>query len=177
MAFEELFKVYPNKNVELRACAKIAYEFGRNIAQEPSAGLSIGLDEHAIGRQKQYLIRMADMVEAFHARPIPDMPYVNPTRFDVDLSDPYLQFTQDDLVLNEDTQLLCQYWMVVAVELAASQSAGLAGSIIDADYNRVVNHLAVIKQYVEEVAERPIPDVPETAFPGAPLEVPGKKGK
>ncbi len=177
MAFEELFKVYPNKNVELRACAKVAYEFGRNIAQEPSAGLSMGLDPHAIGRQKQYLIRMGDMVGAFHARPIPDIPYVNPTRFDVDLSDPYKQFTQDGLALNEDTQLLAQYWMIIAVELAASQSAGLAGSLIDADYNRVVNHLAVIQQYVNEVAERPIPDVPETAFPGAALEVPGKKSK
>lgn len=177
MAFEDLFVIYPNKNIELRACAKIAYEFGRNIAQEPSAGLSIGLDEHAIGRQKQYLARMGDMVEAFHARPIPDIPYVNPTRFDVDLSDPYKQFTQDGLVLNEDTQLLAQYWMIIAVELAASQSAGLAGSLIDADHGRIVNHLAVIQQYVNEVAERPIPDVPETAFPGAALEVPGKKGK
>ena len=40
-----------------------------------------------------------------------------------------------------------------------------------------MNHVAVIQQYVNEVAERPIPDVPEIAFPGAALEVPGKKSK
>ncbi|MCK5607083.1 hypothetical protein KAR91_34685 [Candidatus Pacearchaeota archaeon] len=177
MAFEELFVIYPNKNVELRACAKVAYEFGRNIAKEPSAGASMGINEHAVVRQEGYLDRMEDMVDAIFERPVPDMPYIHATRFDCDLSDPYEQFAVDGLALNEDTQMLAQYWMIVAVELAASQSAGIAGGLFEADYKRVKNHIKVIEQYVEEVAKRPIPDVPETAFPGALLEVPGKKNK
>ena len=52
MAFEELFVIYPNKNAELRMVAKVAYEFGRNIAKEPSAAVSIGVDEHAMKRQR-----------------------------------------------------------------------------------------------------------------------------
>ena len=175
MAFEDLFKIYPNKNVELRACAKVAYEFGRGIAKEPSAGSSLGLDEHAIKRQKQYIDRMRDMVDAVNGRPIPDMPYIHPNRFDCDLSSPYEQFTVDSIALNEDTEMLAQYWMICAVELAASQSAGLAGSLIDADYERIVNHIRVIEQYVNEVTDRPTPDIPETAFPGAVQQVPGKK--
>ena len=177
MAFEELFKEYPNKNAELRAVAKVAYEFGKNIAQEPSAGMSIGLDEHAIKRQKTYIEAMVGYIEALHKRPIPDMPYVHPTRFDIDLSEAYKQFTKDGLPINEDTQLLAQYWMFIAVELAASQSAGLAGSLIDPDYERVTNHLGVISQFLTEMEVRKTPDLPETAFPAAMLEVPAKKAK
>lgn len=177
MAFEELFKVYPNKNPELRAAAKVAYEFGRNIAQEPSAGMSIGLDEHAIKRQESYVVAMKGYVEALHTRPIPDMPYVHPTRFDINLSEPYKQFTKDGLPINEDTQLLAQYWMFIAVELAASQSAGLAGSLIDPDHERITNHLGVISQFLAEMKARKTPDLPETAFPGAMLEVPGTQGQ
>lgn len=177
MAFEELFKIYPNKNVELRAVAKVAYEFGKNIAQEPSAGMSIGLDEHAIKRQTTYIEVAKGYVEALHQRPVPDMPYVHPCRFDIDISEPYKQFTRDDIPINEDTQLLAQYWMILAVELAASQSAGLAGSLIKPDYERVINHIAVIAQFLEEMATRQTPDLPETAFPEAMLEVPTKKAK
>lgn len=172
MAFEELFKVYPCKNAELRAVAKVAYEFGMNIAKEPSAGMSIGLDEHAIKRQRTYVEVAKGYVEALHNRPVPDMPYVHPTRFDINLSEPYMQFTKDGIPLNEDTELLAQYWAVVAVELAASQSAGLAGSLTDADYARAKNHIDTITQFLDEMETRTAPDVPETAFPGAALEVP-----
>jgi hypothetical protein len=172
-----LFKVYPNKNAELRAAAKVCYEFGMNIAKEPSAGMSIGLDEHALTRQRSYVQAAKGYIEALHNRPIPDMPYVHPTRFDIDLTEVYTQFTKDGLPLNEDTELLAQYWMICAVEMAASQSAGLAGSLTDADYNRIANHLAVITQFLDEMESRPIPDVPETAFPAAALEVPGNAKK
>jgi hypothetical protein len=177
MAFEDLFKVYPNKNAELRAAAKVAYEFGDTIAQEPSAGTSIGLNEHALKRQATYVDTMVGYIEALHKRPTPDMPYVHPTRFDIDLSRPYKQFTKDGIPINEDTELLAQYWMICAVEMAASQSAGMAGSLLDADYNRISNHLGVIKQFIEEMETREYPDLPETAFPGAELEVPGVKAK
>ena len=177
MAFEKLFKVYPNKNMELRTVSKAAYEFGRNIAQEPSAGMSLGVDPHSLERQRSYVEILRGQLESFHARPIPDMPYLHPERFDIDLSEPYKQFTKDGLPINEDTQLLAQYWMACAVELAASQSAGLAGSLIDADYNRIVTHLGVITEYLNEVENRPVVDLPETAFPAAGLEVPSDSGE
>jgi hypothetical protein len=177
MAFVELFKVYANKNVELEAVTKQCYEFGQNIAQEPSAGMSMGLDEHALGRQRQYVARARYVVEALHARPIPDMPYTHPTRFDVDLSEEYLQFTKDEIPINEDTEYLARQWMQLAVTLVGGQSAGIAGSLIDPDYTRAVNILAVIEQYLDEVAVRPIPDVPETAFPEAELNPPRTKKK
>jgi hypothetical protein len=172
MAFEELFNVYPNKNAELRTIAKVAYEFGKNIALEPSSGMSIGLDEHAIGRQRAYVTIMTGYVEAIHGRPIPDLPYVHPIHFDIDLSAAYMQTTVDGIPLNEDTELLAEYWMMLAASCAKSQSAGLAGSMIDPDYVRITALLAVITQYLDEMDARPFPDVPETAFPGAPLEVP-----
>jgi len=172
MAFEDLFKVYPNKNVEGRTVAKIAYEFGRNIASEPSAGMSIGLDEHAIKRQRQMIAAMRGYIKAFNERPIPDSPYTHPNRFDIDLSEPYKQFTKDGLPINEDTEMLCQYWMMLAVNVAASQSAGLAGSLITADYERCINLVDTIEQFVNEMETRVTPDLPETAFPGAMLEVP-----
>lgn len=176
MAFEDLFKVYPNKNVEGRTVAKAAYEFGRNIAYEPSASMSIGLDEHAIKRQRQYIASMRGYLDAFHDRPLPDSPYTHPTRFDIDLSDPYMQFTKDGLPINDDTELLCQYWMMLAVNVAASQSAGLAGSLIDADYERCVNLVSTIEQFVNEIETRETPDLPETAFPAAELQVPSSSG-
>lgn len=44
MAFNDVFKVYPDRNRELRAAAKSAYEFGKTVSQEPSAAHSNGLD-------------------------------------------------------------------------------------------------------------------------------------
>jgi len=177
MAFEDLFKVYPNKNVEGRTVAKAAYEFGRNIASEPSAGMSIGLDEHAIKRQRQYIAAMRGYLKAFNERPIPDMPYTHPERFDIDLSDKYLQFTKDGIPINEDTELLGQYWMILAVNVAASQSAGLAGSLIAADMERCTNLVDTIEQFVNEMETRVTPDLPETAFPAAALEIPTSTAK
>jgi hypothetical protein len=177
MPLENLFKNYPNKNVELRAIAKACYEFGKTIAKEPSAGMSLGLDEHALTRQGDYVGIARGMVEAIHKRPIPDMPYVHPEQFPIDMTDQYQQFTVDDIPINEDTELLAQYWLMLAVELAKSQSAGLAGSLTDADHNRSVNQLDVIDQYLTEMANRPVIDLPETAFPEAELTRPSAKKK
>jgi len=176
MAFAELFMVYPNKNMELRAAAKVAYEFGMNISQEPSAGMSIGVDPHAMKRQRQYVSTILGYIENLHNRPVPDMPYVHPVRFDIDMSNEYSQFTKDGLPLNEDTQLLAQHWMTLAVEMAASQSAGLAGSLIDADYDRLVNQVGVITQLLDELETRGAIDIPETAYPAAKLEKPSQSG-
>ena len=89
-----------------------------------------------------------------------------------DLRKAYPQFTVDEKVLNEDTQLLCQYWGLLAAGLAKSQSAGLAGSLITADWRRAKNAVDVIEQLLDEIEQRPVIDLPETAFPGADLSVP-----
>jgi hypothetical protein len=179
MAFSELFQEYPNRNAELRSLAKQCYEFGKTIAKEPSAALSSGLDAHAIKRQLSYVDHAVNMVEALHAKPLPDMPATHPVTFPIQLSDQYVTFTTnvagDEIPLNESTELLAEYWMITAVELAKSQSAALAGSLVQFDYERAVNNLGVLSKLLVELQERPILDLPETAEPGSTIGVATKK--
>lgn len=179
MAFEDLFGTYPNRNAELRSLAKQCYEFGKTISKEPSAALSSGLDEHALRRQKSYIDHALNMVEALHAKPLPDMPASHPVNFDINMSDPYLTFTSDvggsKVPINESTELLAEYWMITAVELAKSQSASLAGSLVEFDYQRSKNNLDTLSKLVAEMEERPILDLPETAEPGSVYQVPAGK--
>ncbi len=179
MAFADLFQVFPNRNAELRSLAKQCYEFGKTIAKEPSAALSSGLDEHAIKRQLSYVDHAVNMVEALHSKPLPDMPATHPITFDINLSDQYITFTTnvagDEIPLNESTELLSEYWMITAVELAKSQSAALAGSLVEFDYQRAINNLGVLSKLLAELQERPILDLPETAEPGSSYQAPIKK--
>ena len=180
MAFEDLSAVYPNRNAELRSLAKTCYEFGKTIAKEPSAALTQGLDEHALKRQKSYIDYAKGLVEALHAKPIPDMPATHPVNLDINLSDSYITFTTNvngaEVPINESTQLIAEYWMITAVELAKSNSAALAGSLIQFDYERAINNLETLEKLINEMTKRPILDLPETAEPGAKFQVPvGKK--
>ena len=171
MAINDLHLVYPNRNIGLRSCAKQCYEFGQTIAREPSAAHSNGLDEHAIGRQRQYIQKAKDVVERLHAKPIPDRPATHPTQMPIDFSEPYIYFTEDingnSVPINEATQELAENWLTCAVEMAKSQSAAIAGSLVEFDYVRAVNNIAVIEELVEELAVRPQVDLPETALPGS----------
>jgi len=171
MAINDLHKVYPNRNIGLRSAAKQCFEFGLTIAREPSAALSNGLDEHAIGRQRQYIAKARDIVERLHAKPIPDRPGTHPTDMPIDFSVPYVYFTEDlngnQVPLNEATQELAENWLVIAVELAKSQSAAIAGSLVEYDYQRAVNNIDVLEQLVDEIAARPIIDLPETGAAGS----------
>jgi hypothetical protein len=171
MAINDLHQIYPNRNIGLRSAAKQAFEFGQTIAREPSAAHSNGLDEHAIGRQKQYIQKMGDVIERLQARPIPDRPASHPTEMPINLSEQYVYFTTTvgdvEIPLNEATQELAENWLTMAVELAKSQSAAIAGSLVEYDYQRAVNNLAVIEQLVEEIEARPQVDLPETADPGS----------
>lgn len=171
MAFADLFKKYPNKNKELRSIAKTCYEFGKTIAKEPSAGHTHGLDTHALRRQRQYVEHAKAMVAAMAAKPIPDLPASHPTTFPVDLTAIYKQFvgTMDgeQLPINEATQLLAESWMTVAVEMAKSNSAGLAGSLVDFDAIRATNNIDAIDKLLDEIEERPMLDLPETSVPEA----------
>lgn len=175
MAFADLFKKYPNKNKELRSIAKTCYEFGKTIAKEPSAGHTHGLDSHALLRQRQYVEHAKAMIAALAAKPIPDLPASHPTTFPVELSQVYLQFVGtaegEHMPINEATQLLAESWMTVAVELAKSNSAGLAGSLADFDAIRADNNVNAISKLLDEVEDRPMLDLPETSVPEA-IEAP-----
>jgi len=171
MAINDLHKTYPNRNIGLRSAAKQCFEFGQTIAREPSAAHSNGLDEHAIKRQRQYIQKARDVVERLHARPIPDRPASHPTQMPINLSVPYIYFTvslnDSEVPMNEATQELAENWLTMAVELAKSQSAGIAGSLVEFDYTRAVNNLLVLEQLVDEIAARPTVDLPETSDPGS----------
>ncbi|PNV83823.1 MAG: hypothetical protein C0610_16730 [Desulfobacteraceae bacterium] len=171
MAINDLHQEYPNRNLGLRSCAKQCYEFGQTIAREPSAAHSNGLDEHAIGRQRQYIAKAGDVIERLNARPIPDRPASHPTDMPINFTVPYIYFTEningEEVPMNEATQELAENWLTLSVELAKSQSAGIAGSLVEFDYQRAVNNLAVIEQLVDEIEARPIVDLPETALPGS----------
>lgn len=171
MAFNDLFQEYQNRNLELRSVVKQVYEFGKTIAREPSAAHSNGLDEHAIKRQRSYVDHALKMVEAINAKPVPDNPASHPTAMPINLSEPYVTFTTDvngtQIPLNEATQVLAEQWMVIAVELAKSQSASLAGSLVSFDYERAVNNLGVLAKLLDEIEARPFLDLPETAEPGS----------
>jgi len=171
MAFNDLFQSYPNRNLELRSVAKQAYEFGKTIAMEPSAAHSNGLDHHALKRQRSYVVHSREMVKALAAKPIPDNPASHPTSLPINLSDPYLTFTTsvggEEVPLNEATQLLAESWMILAVELAKSQSASMAGALVSFDNIRAENNLLVLDKLLDEVEKRPFLDLPETAEPGS----------
>lgn len=175
MAFNDYFKIYPNRNAELRAVAKQVYEFGKTIAREPSSAHSNGLDEHALGRQRSYVEHAKKMVDAINAKPIPDNPASHPTNLPIDFTEAYLTFTTNvegnEIPLNETTQLLAESWMILAVEMAKSQSASMAGSLVSFDHSRASSNLDVIAKLLDEAEERPFLDLPETAEPGSAYTV------
>jgi hypothetical protein len=171
MAINDLHQVYPNRNSELRSVAKQCFEFGQTIAREPSAAHTNGLDEHAIARQEQYIAHAQDMVDSLNASPIPDMPATHPTQMPIDFSVEYIYFTEDlngnQVPMNEATQLLAEKWLLTACELAKSNSAAMAGSLVSFDYERAVTNIASINKLLDEIKARPFLDLPETADPGS----------
>lgn len=175
--FNALFKIYPNRNAELRMISRQAYEFGKTIAKEADSALSSGLHEHSIKRQHSYIDYLESMIDAMKAKPIPDLPASHPTGFNINLSEPYEMFVVDingeKVPLNEQTQLLAEYWMITAAELALSQSASIAGSLTQFDHERAKNNLGVLKKLLVEMTSRPALDLPETAVPGSEIGVTG----
>ena len=171
MAINDLHKEYPNRNSELRGVAKQCFEFGQTIAREPSAAHTNGLDEHAIVRQESYITHALSMVEALNASPIPDLPATHPTQMPIDFSVEYIYFVEDlngnEVPMNESTQLLAEKWLLTAVEMAKSNSASMAGSLVEFDYERAKNNIQSIQKLLDEVKARPFLDLPETALPGS----------
>ena len=171
MALNDLHMIYPNRNNELRTTAKQLFEFGQTIAREPSAAHTNGLDEHAIERQEQYIAHATDMVESLNASPIPDRPATHPTQMPIDFSVEYIYFTEDlngNMVpMNEATQALAEGWLITACEMAKSNSAAMAGSLVSFDYDRTINNINAIAKLLAEIKARPFIDLPETANPGS----------
>lgn len=184
MSFNELFKVYPNRNSELRSVAKLIYEFGKTVAAEMSAAHTYGVDEHTVKRQTRFLAKAKSKINALQARPLPDRQGAARVQLPIDFSEPYETFTTDmagnAIPLNEATQLLAEQWMLCAAELATSNSAALSGSLIKADAKRALQNISVLEKLLEEMAvtldsddEDGFLDLPVTAEPGSKFEVRG----
>jgi len=171
MAINDLHQVYPNRNSELRSVAKQCFEFGQTIAREPSAAHTNGLDEHAITRQKTYIEHARSMVQSLNDSPIPDLPATHPTQMPIDFSVEYIYFTEDlngnQVPMNEATQLLAEKWLLTAVEMAKSNSASMAGSMVSFDFERATTNINSIEKLLLEIEARPFIDLPETAQPGS----------
>jgi hypothetical protein len=155
LTFNELFQVYPNRNSAVRAVVKKAFEYGANVSQEQSAAMSSGLQDHALKRQRAYVERIRAAVERLAAKPIPDLPRSHPVQYEIDLSTPYNHFTTDksgtQIPINEDCQSLSEKWMTFCVELALSESAGIAGSLLSFDKERALNNIGVIEELLDEI--------------------------
>ena len=171
MAINDLHVVYPNRNSELRGVAKQLYEFGQTIAREPSSSHTNGLDEHAIKRQEAYIAHALSMVKSLNDSPIPDLPATHPTQMPIDFSAPYVYFVEDvngnQIPMNEATQLLAEKWLLTAVEMAKSNSASMAGSLVSFDFSRAEVNILSIEKLLNEIKARPFLDLPETAQPGS----------
>jgi len=154
-AFTDLFKKYPNRNSELRGVIQKAFEFGANISQEQSAAMSSGLQAPALKRQRSYVDRIRASIERLAAKPIPDLPRSHPVQYEINLSTPYQFFTTDKsgqtIPINEDCSVLSEKWMTFCVELALSESAGLAGSLLTYDKERALNNIDTITELLDEI--------------------------
>jgi hypothetical protein len=184
MAFNDLFRVYPNRNSELRTLVKFLYEFGKTVAAESSAAHTYGLDEHTIRRQRRYIEKARTAINARAARPLPDRQGAAKVQLPIDLSEPYETFTTDvagnSVPLNEATQSLQEQWMLMCAELSSSNTASLPGSVIAEDAKRALNNVDVIEKLLDELAidiasdgADGFLDLPVTAEPGSEFKVRG----
>ena len=174
MSINDLHREYPNKNPELRAVSRQCYEYGLTVAQSPSANHSSALDEHDLRRQRQYVDQARDMIQALYDKPRPDRPISHNLQKPIDLSVEYKYWVEDlegnEVALNEYTSLLAENWLMLAAGMAKSQSASLAGSMEEFDYNRAMTNLDELSQLLDEMEKRPSMDLPETALPEAELK-------
>jgi hypothetical protein len=89
----------------------------------------------------------------------------------IDFSVEYIYFVEDlngnSVPMNEATQLLAEKWLLTACEMAKSNSAAMAGSLVSFDYERATTNVASIEKLLAEIENRPFLDLPETANPGS----------
>jgi hypothetical protein len=177
--FHDVFKVYPNRNSPLRGVVKKAFEFGANVSKEQGAAMSSGLQDAEIKRQRDYVARIRAEIERLAAKPIPDNPRSHPMQFPVDLSTPYVTFTQDvggnQIPINEDAQVLAESWATLCVELSLSESAALGGSLLPFDKDRALNNVAVIEEKLDEIESNDLLDMAETNLTNSSYGGTGRK--
>ena len=179
MGYEDFFPSVEDsqvKNSELKVLARFLHECAVNTAKEQSSGLTTGLDPHAIARQGQYLTASRLRAEALATRPFPDLPQTHPQLLECDISTtPDIIRDKDGSVLNDDILAVMEMWQRGAYELVKSNSAGLAGTLINYDHVRILALLDSIEQIVETFSQEALGvDFPETSAPDA---VPGPKKK
>jgi len=173
MPFSELFGTFEYKNTELGSLADFCYECCWTTAVEQSAGTTMGLDEHAMTRQRQYLQNARDRLAGLRDRPLPDLPAVHPMLFSTTLEEPSM-ISVDGKPLNTDAAATSQMWIMISYELLKSNSAGLGGGLTSFDASRCENNIASVEQFLLSVESAASVDFPETAAPAA---VPGKRNK
>lgn len=167
MAFSDLFGTFPVRNAELRSVADFCNEAAWNTAEEPSAGLTIGLDEHAIKRQRGWLKNVRERAVALAERPIPDLPGTVAIKYDCQYGDVPQMKTKDGKAVNGDTEALCIMWQTVAYELVRSNSAAIGGGLIAPDSERLNANITALEQFLDSVEQATLVDFPMSAAPEA----------
>lgn len=171
MAFEDLFGTFEYKNTELGSVSDFAYEVCVTTAREQSAGTTMGLDAHAMGRQRQYIANARQRLDGLINRPIPDLPAVHPLLFNTVQEAPEM-VSVDGKPLNSDAFAVAQMWQMLSFEMLRSNSAGLGGGMTSFDGARAHQNVTAIEQFLEAIESAADVDFPETAAPEATV---GKK--
>jgi len=166
MGYNELFRTFEYKNSELGSVANFAYEAAVNTAEEQSAGMTTGLDEHAQRRQIGWLDHISARIDGVASRPTPDLPATHPNLYKQEHVAPET-ITVDGIPLNHDTLTMSQMWQILANELLSSNSAGLGGGMHEPDADRAVNIVESMRQFLASLSGAPAVDFPETAAPAA----------
>jgi len=166
MAFEDLFGDFEYKNTELGSLADFSYEVCVTTAREQSAGTTMGLDQHAMGRQRAYIQNARDRLAGLAGRPMPDLPAVHPMTFMTTQVPPEL-ISVDGKPLNTDAVAVAQMWQMLSYELLKSNSAGLGGGMTVFDANRCAQNISSVEQFLIAIEEAGDVDFPETASPEA----------
>lgn len=166
MGYAELFGTMKYKNTEVGFVAATAYEAACNTAEEPSGGMTTGLDEHAMARQRGYVAHIRAILDGAIMRPVPDLPFTHPNMYEQVFTAPSM-ITVDGVPLNQSTLALSQQWQILCNELLGSNSAGMGGGVLAADADRFVNIVAALEQFLDSLEAAPSPDFPETAAPSA----------
>jgi len=175
MAFQELFGIFPVRNAELRSVADFANECAHNVAEEPSAGLAIGFDEHAVKRFAGWLTNLVERADAIIARPIPDLPTTHRIKFDCQHDEVPSLKSVDGKAVNGDAEALVIMFQTIAYELSHSNSAAIGGGVIEADGIRLKANLAAVEQFLSSIEEGTEVDFPNTAAPEATAELTSRK--
>ena len=170
MAWDEILGVYDVKSEEVAGFCEHLYDLMMNTAKEQSGGMTVGLNEHAIARQRSYVESAKALAKAIFDQPIPDMPRFHPIPIECDFSQkaPFIR-DKNNKVLNQTVQSLTRKWGTCWFELVGSQSAGLAGGMHTKDYERLIVNLDSIDQFVTVIESQPELDLPETSDPEAQL--------